>query len=273
MRNFLIGASAIALSGCTWLGGSDHHKQTYNNQTGYYAPQKAKVPCCGTQLSRWNMEVAIGPEFMVGGNALTGDQIIPQDGVIGNEVSMRDAFDTGVRYELGGSYALNPKQKLTLTGSFAEADGDRITLGTNNGVVVAGDMSDYQRLGVELGMRQYFTPQPVPVLNSVRPYVEGKIGASHIDDIALTNVTNNSVAANNAIALYDGGWVPTAAGMVGVETPIFNRTTVGLETGVRYTGKLSSDRSDLDANNVFAGSNNGSTSWTVPVMLRGRYRF
>jgi len=219
------------------------------------------------------MEGAIGPEFLIGGDALTGDEINPSDGVIGNELSMKDAFDTGIRYELGGSYALNPNQKVTLAGSYTEADGESAMLGSNNGVVVTGDMSDYQRIGVELGMRQYFTPTPFPLLNSVRPYVEGKVGASHVDDIVLNNVANNGVATNAAVSLYDGGWVPTAAGMVGVETPLFNRTTLGLETGVRYTGKLSSDTTDLSAGNVFAGSNNGSSSWTVPVMLRGRYRF
>ena len=60
---------------------------------------------------------------------------------------------------------------------------------------------------------------------------------------------------------------------VGVEAPIFKRATLGLETGIRYTGVPKSDNTNLGPGVAFAGSNNDASRWTVPVMLRGRYRF
>ena len=288
MHKLLIGSTAaIALSGCTWFGGNSHHNKhtSYNHHNGYYAGQ-SNDDCCagGKTLSRWNLEGAIGPEFFIGGDAITGNRTNREadvlasnpglEGVNPNTLSMADAYDPGMRYELGGSYALNPNRKVTLMGSYAEADGERVSLGTIDGAQLAGDMSDYQRYGVEVGLRQYFTPTQAPVFNSVRPYVEGKLGAAHVDDIALTNAQLGGNTYNNGtIRMYESGWVPTAAGMVGLEAPVFNRATLGLETGIRYTGTMKSDTTDLNRGVPLAGTNNGSESWTVPVMLRGRYRF
>jgi len=276
MRILLMSTAAIALSGCSWFGGSQHQNGHYNNQQNYYqGHQQQTDKCCvdGKRLSRWNIEGAIGPEFIIGGDAIT-DDINEIDGVFADEVSMNDAFDRAIRYELGGSYALNPNRKVTLTGSYAESDGNNVNLGTINGDAVTGELSDYQRFGAEIGLRQYFTPTRVPIIKSVRPYVEGKVGAAYIDDISLNNAQSAGAAFNDGtVRLYDSGFVPTAAGIIGVEAPVFNRTTLALETGVRYTGSLESDTRDLSAGAPLAGTNNGTGSWTVPVMLRGRYRF
>lgn len=276
MRKLLIGTAAIALSGCSWFGGSNHNNSGYyypQQQNNYYQQTHQKPEKCCKRLSRWNIEGAVGPEYFLGGDAITGDvNDIP--GVVANETSLSDAFDEGLRYELGGSYALNPNRKVTLMGSYAEADGDNVTLGSIDGDAVTGQFSDYQRYGVEVGLRQYFTPTPAPVFGSVRPYVEGKVGAAHVDDIVLTNVQQNGAAYNGGtIRMYEKGWVPTAAGMVGVEAPVFKRATLALETGIRYTGVLESDTRDLGPGAPLAGTNNGMETWTVPVQLRGRYRF
>lgn len=275
MRKLLIGTAAIALSGCSWFGGSNHHNTGYHypQQQNYYQQTQQKPEKCCKRLSRWNIEGAIGPEYFLGGDAITND-VNDITGVVANETSINDAFDEGLRYELGGSYALNPNRKVTLMGSYAEADGDNVTLGSIDGNAVTGQFSDYQRYGVEVGLRQYMTPTPAPIFGSVRPYVEGKVGAAHVDDIVLTNVQSAGAAYNGGtIRMYEKGWVPTAAGMVGVEAPVFKRATLALETGIRYTGVLESDTRDLGPGAPLAGTNNGMQSWTVPVQLRGRYRF
>lgn len=272
MRLLLLGTATIALSGCSWLGlgGSNHY---YGPSAGYGHQTSANLSTVAPQaLSRWNLEGAVGTEFIVGGDAVTGDQAHP--GVTANTVKMKDAYDSGMRYELGGSYALSPNRKVTLMGSYASAEGKQINVGTTApdgaGAAVTGTLDDYERWGIEAGLRQYFMPQQAPIVRALRPYVEGKIGAAKIEDIALRNTTGGGPATVN---MYEGGWVPTAAGMVGVEAPIFKRATLGLETGIRYTGALKSDNTVLSAGVPFAGINNGSSSWTVPVMLRGRYRF
>ncbi|HHL43183.1 MAG TPA: hypothetical protein ENJ42_06165 [Hellea balneolensis] len=280
MRYLLCGVATIALSGCSWLGiGQNHHGQ-YKHANSDHAYTKANDGCCvgGKTLSRWNVEAGVGPEFNVGGDVITGDQTHPGfTNTNINNLSYNDAYDTGMRYELGGSYALNPNRKLTGQVYYSNANGKDVVLGSRSGDVIRGALTDYESYGLEMGLRQYAQPTKVPLLKSVRPYVEGKVGAAHVDDIGLTNVrrVGSAIPAGN-IGFYEGGWVPTAAGMIGVETPVLNRFTMGVETGVRYTGKLKSDTSGMGGPGGFdylGGSNNGGGRWTVPLTLRGRYRF
>jgi len=285
MRILLAGAAAIALSGCSFLGlggNKDYKNYGYNANTGDYGYQAQKPepkPCQSHQcLSRWNLEGAVGASFGVGGNAVTGDDthLIPQTRI--RNLDSEDIFDTGYRAELGGSYALSPNRKITANGFYEQANGgDVVDWGVLNGNSLQGGLSDYEAYGAEVGIRQYFAPRRAPLLKSVRPYVEGKLGAAHLDDITLNNVTTTTAAGVVTdvadLPFYRGGWVPTAAGLVGVETPIAKYTTIGLETGLRYTGKPRSDNSAILPGTALSGTNNGGARYSIPVMLRGRYRF
>jgi len=65
--------------------------------------------------------------------------------------------------------------------------------------------------------------------------------------------------------------VASAAGLVGIETPLTRYSTIGLETGVRYTQGLDASN---DVNNFgLQGAGAKANRTTIPVMLRGRYRF
>jgi len=291
MRILLCSVAAVALSGCSWMGlGHSHHShdQHTSYHSGHYAQQSSSDGCCfGSQkLSRWNVEAGVGPDFNVAGDVFSGSEA--HAGFTGpttvlNDVSMNDAYNTGYRAEIGGSYAMTPNRKLTGQVFYAQADGQDVLLGTQDAVDLRGQFSDYKSYGVEAGLRQYFQPTDVPLIRSVRPYVEGKLGAAHIDEIGIENmreVVPTAALTPTSLALYEDGWVPTAAGMIGFETPVFKRMTVGVETGIRYTGRPNSDNTDvastvapLDFNRRYAGANNAGDRWTVPVTIRGRYRF
>lgn len=273
MRLLLLGAATIALSGCSWFGhgGSNY----YGSQTSY-GHYSGGEPCCdsGQPLSRWNLEAAAGAEFIVGGTGLTGDDVPVVPGVAATDQSMSDLFDTGMRYELGGSYAMSPNRKVTLMGSYAKADGKAADIGTIGGAAVTGNLTDYERYGIEAGLRQYFMPSRAPIVKSVRPYVEARVGAARVSAISLENAIQAGAAVNGGtVPLYEETWVPTGAGLVGIEAPIFKRATLALESGIRYSGAPNSDESFLGVGHSLNEINNGGSSWTVPVMLRGRYRF
>ena len=289
MRILLCGVAAIALSGCSWMGfgqGHDHQYGANSYDHGTYKKSNSNDGCCvgGQTLSRWNMEAGIGPEFVVGGTAITGSKA--NDGFVApvtnlSDVSMSDAFDTGYRAELGGSYALSPNRKLTGQVFYSEAQGNDVQWGTQAASALRGTMSDYKSYGVEAGIRQYFQPGRMPLVKSVRPYVEGKLGAAHVDAMRMENireVPGTLYATPTSLAFYEDSWVPTASGVIGIETPVFNRFTMGVETGIRYVGKPKTDNSDVvlpvpGFNGRYAGANNGGDRFTVPVTIRGRYRF
>jgi len=279
MRILLLGAATVALSGCSFLGFGGHENHSnYNANNGYYghtsqpAPKACRSDTC---LARWNIEGGVGPSFAVGGDAVTGSKAHQIAGKNINNLSWNDMYDTGYRAELGGSYAVNPNRKVTATAFIEKADSSgvqdwgQIATGQN----LRGSLSDYESYGGEVGLRQYLRPRPGFILKSVRPYVEGRLGATYIDDISVENATVNGVATPGLnTRFYDSGWVGSAAGLIGVETPLTRYTTIGLETGVRYTQAL--DSSDAIAgSSPIAGTNNSRGRTTIPVMLRGRYRF
>ncbi len=275
-------AQAACNTQSTYAVQTSYHLDPACNTQPTYIPQQPVVqpvaaPRChtGNCLARWNLEGGIGAVFPVGRNILTPSRTNNVAGTDFNSVSFNDAYDAGFRAELGGSYALAPNTKVTLLGHYEKADSNGpLDLGTINGDAFTGALTDYEAYGVELGLRQYFAPQPIPVLNSIRPYVEGRVGVSHVDDISLVGAElAGAPFSAGPIPLYEDSWVGTAAGLVGVETPIARFTTIGLETGVRYQGGLQSDTSVLAAGTAIGGLNNNRGRLSIPVTLRGRYRF
>jgi hypothetical protein len=281
MRILMLGAAAVALSGCSFLGlGGNKATTKYNNSTGYYSQQAAHKPVTtskchtGNCLARWNLEGGIGASFPVGNNVITASRTNPNPNNDFNSVSFSEAYNTGVRAELGGSYALAPNTKITLLGHYEEASSDGVQdLGTIGGQALSGELTGYQAYGAELGLRQYFRPVNGVILKSVRPYVEARAGVSHVDDIALRDTQLGDTALNPNIGFYEDSWVPTAAGLIGIETPVAKYTTIGLETGLRYQGGLKSDTSVLGAGSQLGGLNNSNGRLSIPLTLRGRYRF
>jgi len=288
MRILLTGTAAIALSGCSFLGlgaGGYSHGPSYGHalapsydRCNPYAGLNGNAAC--TRTSTWNVEGAIGQEYMVDGDFTTPGDVAAFPGLTPGAVSMKDAYNAGTRYELGGSYTVNPNRKITAMASYSSASGNDVALGTLAGPpanTLRGTASDYNAFGLEAGVRQYFRPRQAPLVHSLRPYVEARLGAAKIDDITIENLRDNNGAVNGGSAnFYEGGWVPTAAGMIGVEAPIFQRATLGLETGIRYRGSLDADTTDFGPGGgvaILSGINNGSSNLTVPVNLRARYRF
>ena len=283
MRKLLLAATALsasaALSGCSFLGmGGHHHDYRAHHHAGPAMHHAPAAQACGTQacLSRFNLEGGIGPAFLVGGDAVTGNDTNAGTGAAIREISMQDAYETGYRAELGGSYALAPNTKVTLMGHYAEADSEGvIDWGTVNGQALRGQLSDYESYGAELGLRHYFAPRRGIILNSVRPYIEGRAGIAQLNEVRIENATLGGDAFNGGapVPFYDSGVVGTAAGLIGVETPLTRYSTIGIETGLRYTGKPDTDTSALGPGNPLAGINNGGDQLSVPLMLRGRYHF
>lgn len=278
MRILILGVSAIALSGCSWLGLGGNN-QSYNKkaQTGNYNYGQKTAPKSGCHsgqcLSRWNLEAAVGPTFNVGGNAVTGSRA--HEGSDLDNIDFSEAYRPGIRGELGGSYALNPNRKITGNVFYEQAESDGAfdwgTVGTQE---LRGSLSDYESYGAEIGLRQYFAPRRGgAILGNYRPYVEGRVGATRLSSVDVQGATLGGTALADDIAFYESGWVGSAAGLVGVETPIARHTTIALESGIRYTQKPGTDTSQILGDSPLAGTNNGGSRYSIPVMLRGRYRF
>jgi len=122
MRILLLGAAAVALSGCSFLGLGGQKDYSHHNAGNGYANHhqtNSHSSCGGSQcISRWNLEGGIGATSQVGGTLFDGEGVA---GAQLTKLSMREAYDPGVRGELGLSYALNPSRKVTATGFYEVA--------------------------------------------------------------------------------------------------------------------------------------------------------
>lgn len=274
MRKLLLGAAAISLSGCSFLGIGGHSSHTYGPSYGSYTNPAVGANACNTHpcLSRWNIEGGVGKTYSVGGTAFAGsNSTFP--GAALNDIDMSDAYDSGDRAELGASYAMSPDMKLTGMAFYEAAESSgRQDLGTVGGQAISAEFSDYESKGVELGLRKYFNPTPAPIVGHVRPYVEGRVGATHINDVFLENTTVGLAPIGN-VAFINSGWVGSAAGLVGIETPLTRFSTIGLETGIRYVGAAEENTSSIPPGSAFSGTNEEFSRTSIPIMLRGRYRF
>lgn len=271
MRILLLGVAGIALSGCSWLSGGYSY-----NQGGYYSHDHTgghaghAAPHAPKPLSKWSINGSIGTDFIVGGDAITGDDTPGAVNV--HQVGMQEMYKPGYRGEAGLSYALNEKQSVTINGHYQEAQGkDNVIFANGLGGTASMTMSDYKAYGFEAGLRHNISPTRLPLLRSVQPYLEGRVGFTKTNDLIGENVMIGGGAAPD-IALYEGRVVPTASALFGVEKPLSRHFSVGMETGLRYNAKSSSDDTDTGGT-IFAEMNNDSSRWSVPVQIRGRYRF
>ena len=276
LQLLLVGSATVALSGCSWLGlggGKSYSPAAAPVAGGTYAPA---APCCGERLSKFNVEGAVGTSMIMAGDMVTGQSA--HNLVTNNlrDISFDTLYEDGLRVEGGVSKALAPNTKATLMGNYAKYDSEgAVNWGRVAGRQLTGALTDYTTYGAEAGLRQYAPVYRAPVVNSVRPYVEGRVGANYVEgiDIRGAALDGTTIGVGADIPFYDGSWVPTAAGLVGVETAFLGNSTLALESGIRYSGALKSSDDFITPGSALAGSNNTKDRWSVPVMLRGRYRF
>lgn len=293
MKNFiLIGVSAIALSGCSWVGagngGYGHgqsmyghnmyggsmygqsYKDPYANNYRHHKPKKdADKP------GSYSVTAAIGTGINVGSSAFTGnEQNFAPGRFQPNQVAMKNAYKAPIRGEGGIAYRMTKKNSLLLNGFYEEFKGKNVDLGMTPAGLVTGQMGKFKSYGISAGMRHDLNKTKLPYLKDVTPYVSGTLGIANVADIALDDITGLGAIPNGASRqFYRGRLIPTATGLVGIEKPIAKNTFLALETGVRYAGELSPDTRQIGTAGPLAQTNQDGSSWTIPLQIRGRYAF
>jgi len=125
---------------------------------------------------------------------------------------------------------------------------------------VYAEFSDLEQVTIEGGVRRYLGGWNNPV-SGFRPYVGAVGGFTHTNDIDITQSSATLVDPAVFTQQYvDGGWSPTAAGLVGAEWQVGGRTALGVETGIRWTDNLNTNLKSSDA-------------VSIPLRLRGRVSF
>lgn len=247
-----LGAAAMAVTGCAYKGSSYGHtaQPTYNPYGASAAPYRHHQRTVGGT----RIEADLSYEQFIDGNIIDAGTVIGPATTL--DVGYKDAFKPGYRASIGLARDFRPNTTVTAKGFYQQADGeDGVAIATVGGVNSNANFSDFKSYGGELGLRQYLSP----VQTRLRPFVGATVGAAYVDDISID-------AGGPATVFNEAGWTATASATGGFEMPISPTSSLALESGLRWSG--AQDRSTIGAT---FGEDNSRLS--VPVTLRGRFRF
>ena len=221
-----MGVITLPLASCGWWDGSFAPYYAYPNSpslgAGYYGATQHAAPGRRDRnrpKGMVSLEGGAGVDFITGGDLIRGGQ---------QSIAMKDAFGNGTRYDASATIPVANNRYFTGTAYRASYNGRDAVVTVQNSAPIAGRVSDYRAHGAEFGIRQYAPSRRY----AVQPFAEGRIGGAYVDGISINQGASN-------IPLSNSGWVPTGAAIIGFETPTSSRFTAGVETGLRYQGRLS----------------------------------
>ncbi len=170
-------------------------------------------------------------------------------------------------------YGLDANAETFAAISYTKGSGDRLEVGGANVPALAttlplfGDFGDFEAWGLELGYRRWFDAD-----GPVRPYAAVRGMAQWVDSIEATFTIPAADIALNNVAFYDSGVVWGVGLDVGVAWVVSPAVSVGLETGLQYTGDLSDDDSDIGGLGLGVINDTGSRL-SLPFRATVRARF
>ena len=197
-------------------------------------------------------------------------------------ISYNDAFSEAIEYDLAATYDISPNTTILARVGYSDANGRAVEAGSafefsspqnvSNPIVIPSGSSaspvtatfeDLEQYKIEAGIRQYAGHLGNGV-TGVRPYFGATAGAvrnSGVDVTLSSPAFASTGGADAPIEFIDGGWNPTASGVIGAEWQVGPSFAVGAETGIRWQDGLD--------------GLTGSTEdrFSVPVRLRGRVSF
>ena len=231
----------------------------------YGVPQLRGVPVAvaGGGAMPFGIEAGIGTNFFQNGDILSGEAAKGNVSAI-NAIAYKDAFDNGTSYDMATTYDLNRNTTVLGRLGYNKADGKKVKAGSVHSGSVTEDLyaefSDMEQVTIEGGLRRYLGGWTNPN-GGFRPYVGAMGGFTHTDDINITQSSATLIDPKLFTQQYvDGGWSPTAAGLIGAEWQVGGTTAIGVETGIRWTDGLDTNLKSSDA-------------VSIPVRLRGRVSF
>ena len=214
--------------------------------------------------------LSVGTEFPIGGDFFSakgpgialGSNTVNTGGTDG--ISYGDAFDQAITIGGTAEYDVSPNTTVLGGVSYTHAGGDtaeeyQTVDARSPGTLepIDATFSDLDLVTVEGGVRRYVGNSRV-----LRPYVAAKAGITYNSSVDVHR-TYSSDGADFDPAPFEyaeDGWNPTAAALYGVEMAVGPRTSIGLESGIRW-------RDDFDT------SGDSQDSWSIPLSLRGRVAF
>ena len=231
----------------------------------------------GAAALPFGLELGVGTNFDVGGDIFGAKEAGPAAGADGSPssgryvsaqpaISYADAFENAVNYDLTSTYDVDPTTTLLARVGYSKADGQDFGLGTatEGGVEapITGRFSDLEQYTIEGGFRKYAGGLNNRI-TGLRPYIGATAGFVRTNDVDFSQTSdafNGGSGGTETGQFINGGWSPTASGVIGAEYQVGPRTALGVETGIRWSDNLDTNLPSQDR-------------LQIPLKLRGRVSF
>ncbi len=217
-------------------------------------------------------EITISPQLntRITSNAQNfGDAYYPKisfGGEFGYGLSRKTEIYGGLSYSLAQSRSFDafsfsgPAGLTTPSGSYG-------MLGSSD--EIRGQFSDYHSFYIGAGARRFINPE-----KQLTPFVSASFGVKFVNPIDLSLSLNDKMIGNddNAYANFFNQSTTYTLGLgAGFLYDVNDHLSIGLETGLHYSGGLSADDSGLGGG--AQDLNDWSTDLSIPIMASARINF
>jgi hypothetical protein len=177
----------------------------------------------------------------------------------------RDAYELGYAWRLGLGYGLTRTMEVVGDFTWENAESSPLSVGNVAGLDLRADFDRYRSYGLEGGLRWY------AATGAVRPFLGGVGGFKRVSRVSSTFSVPAAGVVLSDTPFYAASTVPVVGGDAGVLFALTSRVGFGVQTGLRYQGKLT----DVDglAGTGLENLNDVGDRWSVPVTGLLRVRF
>jgi len=215
---------------------------------------------------RWSVDVGLGWDNGISGNINSGaigtfenrtTVILPN--------SYEDVYGTGFHFRFGGGYLIDEITEVRAVFTYESLDADLTTMGDIGTSRLYGQYDPYRTLALDVGFRRYFD-----VGTGLRAYTEATAGIGFIKEIDVVLSAPSINLTRRATDFYDSTAAASFGGNFGLLFQVWDRVGIYGQLGLRWMSGLSQID---DLTNGLETINDGSSRWTVPIVIGARARF
>ena len=206
-----------------------------------------------------------GTQSILGGGLLQGTQ----GSLIGKPVtieskSYRDVYAPDLRLQGLLAYGIGERTEIIARGTWYEAEGTGLEVGTSNGNPVFAFFDPYEEIGFEVGLRFY-----ISTAGRLKSYVAPVVGARSLSEVLVSFSVPDAGSAILNVPFTQKSTVPVFGLDLGFTFDLGSHFFVGVDTGLRYQ----TAPSQFDELDDLSSIDDSDGRWTAPVVASIGVRF
>ena len=214
---------------------------------------------------RFAVSFQAGTQSILGGTLLQG----AEGSLLGKPITIesknyRDVYAPDLRLQGLLAYGISPRTEVIARGTWYEADGTGLEVGTSNGNPVFAFFDPYEEIGFEVGLRFY-----ISTAGRLKSYAAPVIGVRSVNEVLVSFSVPDAGSAILNVPFSQKSTVPVFGLDLGFTFDLGRHFFVGVDTGLRYQ----TAPSPFDELEGLNGIDDASGQWTAPVVASIGVRF